>query len=239
MCKYFKKIFTCNHLSRIYVERCPPACKPGIEACTTTDASHDPEAFAASINTAARPSFFACFDCLKAEAVSELAASVGAAAAAEQDPTKRAEMITKQTHYASKAAKAEANRKAAELKMRRERAADVAAASAAQAEKERVARGEGMWIETGSARKKKGRHHGRGFRDEKNPTQSAPPTPTFRMGVDAGVGGRAGKMGEFKKENEPRSANEVDAGSGGGGGGWPKKILTKPEERQRENWGWK
>ncbi|KAF2451417.1 hypothetical protein P171DRAFT_5840 [Karstenula rhodostoma CBS 690.94] len=229
MCKYFKKVFTCGHLSQVYVERCPAACKPGTEACTTHDSSHDAEQFASQLRQEARRSHFECFGCLEGKAAAESEAAV----AAEQDPQKRAEMADKHGRLASKAAKADANRKTAEQKMKAEREADAAAAEALKAEKERAARGDGVWIESGSARKKKGKH-GRGFHDPRSPAQSAPPTPTFRMGVDAGVGGRAGKMGEFR--NEPRSANEVDAASGVGA--WPKKILSKGEG-QRENWGWK
>lgn len=210
-----------------------PASKPGTEACTTTDVSHNADAFSEQLRLDARCSYFACFDCLKAEANAEHAAAAEAAAAQEKDPQKRAEMISKQARYASKAAKADANRKAAEQKMKAEREADAVEMKALEAEKQRAAQGEGMWIETGSVRKKKGRH-GRGIYESRSPAQSAPPTPTFRMGVDAGVGGRAGKMGEFK--NEPRSANEVDAG--GGKGGWPKKIMSKGEN-QRNGWGWK
>ncbi|KAK7188179.1 hypothetical protein PSPO01_05873 [Paraphaeosphaeria sporulosa] len=256
MCKYFKKvrslpfphspahsliprqIFTCSHFSQIYVERCLPACKPGVEACTTTDASHDPDAFNAQLDRDARRSYFACFKCITEEANAERTAAAEAAAALEQDPAKRAETMLRQARYTSTAVKADANRKVAERKIKAERDADAAKAEALKAEKEPAARGEGMWIEMGSAHKKKGwGGHGRGFRDEKSAVQSAPPMPTFRMGVDAAVGGWEGKTGEFKKANVPSSANET--GTGSGVGAWPRKILIKPVQKQRENWGWK
>lgn len=249
MCNYYKKarpspshftlrltlqpqIFTCSHLSQVYVERCPQASKPLASACTTTDASHDPESFAAGLDAAARTSYFPCFKCLTEAA--ELENAAAAAAGAARDSTSTA----KQARYTMNAAKADANRKAAEGKMRAEREADAVRAEARKAEQARVARGEGTWIESGSVRRKRGRNAGRagggGAREEKKGV-SAPPSPVWPMGVDAGVGGRAGKMGEFRKENEPRSANEV--GGGSVKAGWPKKILAKGEKG--DAWGWK
>lgn len=226
-------MFTCGHLSNVYIDRCITACRPGNQVCTpSADTEHDPEAFKEQLRQEARPSHFACFDCLVAEGIAEQQAAAEVAITKEKDPAKRAEILSKQARYANKAAKAEANRKAAEEKMKIEREQDRAAAEALKAEKERAAKGEGAWTETpikGSVRKKKGKH-GRGF---ESPIQSAPPTPTFGMGVEGGIGGRAGKMGEFRKD-EPRSANEVDAGSRPEA--WPKKILTKGENQRDGMW---
>lgn len=238
MCNYFKKVspstsylpppwsqtntpqlFTCGHLSRVYIDRCLLACTPGNEACTSTSSEHDPVAFAEKLRQEARHSHFICFECIT-KGVSNIDGE------ADNDLYNRPEILAKQTQLANKAAKAEANRLAAAENMRVERERDRATAEAVKAEKERAARGEGAWQETGSVRKKKGKH-GRGF---PSPVQSAPPTPTLPMGAAAGVGGRADKMGEFRKD-EPRSANEAD---GGRPVGWPRKILTKGENQRGE-----
>ncbi|KAJ4352343.1 uncharacterized protein N0V89_007691 [Didymosphaeria variabile] len=240
-------MFTCGHLSLLYVDRCITAFKPGNEACTpSADTDHDPEAFKEQLRQEARTSYFACFDCLEAEGLTELRAAAEVAAAKEKDPDKRDVILVKMARYEDRLVKVEANRKAAEVGVKVEREQDRAegevlkaekeqdraAAEALKVEKDRAAKEEGAWIEAparGSARKKKGKH-GRVFQ---NPTQSAPPTPTFGMGVEGGVGGRAGKMGEFRKD-EPKSANEVDAGSRAEA--WPKKILTKGENQREGAW---
>ncbi|KAF1965341.1 hypothetical protein BU23DRAFT_627769 [Bimuria novae-zelandiae CBS 107.79] len=105
MCNYYKKLFTCTHISNTLVERCRPACAPNTPTCAPTH-HDDPATWDASLITHARTSIFACFECLKAEAYAERNASISTAAAAEKDPVKRAEMMKAVDVYAVKAAKA-------------------------------------------------------------------------------------------------------------------------------------
>jgi hypothetical protein len=203
MCQYFKRLHTCGCLSRAYLERCRSAIIKS-EKCSTLE---DPSDFKED----ARPSYFACYECLIKNTPSEQEKQ----REAEEKIRKVNEEKAKQQRQADRAAKTESLRRAAAAKAAAEREEDQREKEARKAEMERAKKEGGLWIDAAGSRKKGRRGGGEGSEGPASPI-SAPPV--------GGINGR--RMGEFMKETDmPRSASVIDPG--GRAGVWPPRASPK------------
>ncbi|KAJ4301760.1 hypothetical protein N0V90_003854 [Kalmusia sp. IMI 367209] len=221
MCKYFKKLHPCGHLSRELVDRC-------LDACSTNSMCIVPTPTDEEFRVHARKSYITCYDCIANDAYIERDAAAAAAAEIEHDPIKQREIAGQRARFAHKQAKLEMNRRLAEENMRAERCEDRRKEEAKKAEEERAKKEGGLWVDVGSARKK-GRRGG-------GAPRSAPPKP---------MGGGSMGTGDCKEGGGETPKSATDGNSSSRAGPWgkgsivaPKKILTKADNQQN-GWGWK
>jgi hypothetical protein len=83
MCHYYRKHFTCDHLSAMHRHTCRPAILSGT-LCSINDSPP------ASPSQAAVKSFFPCYDCIRAETIAEAAEANSLATKREEDEKQRA-----------------------------------------------------------------------------------------------------------------------------------------------------
>ncbi|KAH4106293.1 hypothetical protein HBH70_178290 [Parastagonospora nodorum] len=209
MCIYWKKKHTCGHISdRPYIEMCRPGCLSNT-ICTDI-----------STNETLRNSYFPCYPCIKAEARAEAEARYHAQHDAVVAANQARTSALREKHAAEQRAKEERIRREAREKAAREREEENRVKMLREKEEERAKKEGGMWIETGSGKKAKGKkgNGALGFPVLPNSTPSV--IKTFaEVGRKENEGG---KMMSLMKENG------VDAG--GRAGTWgPKKILSRKE----------
>ena len=207
MCKYWKKLHTCTHLSdRMYIEMCRPGILSNI---VCQDISED---------ASARPSHFPCWLCIKqmvrAEAQEKQARAQALAAAAEN----AREMAVKTKMEMEKRARQERVRREAREKAERERALEQKMKIEREREVERARKEGGLWVlaEAGSGKKKKGK-------GSMPASPASPASPSILMGV---------VKKETWKENGKTvwKESEKAAELSGRAGAWgPKKILSRKE----------
>ncbi|KAH7069072.1 hypothetical protein BKA63DRAFT_100706 [Paraphoma chrysanthemicola] len=210
MCLYWKKMHTCGHLSdRPYVEMC----KPGYFSNTIcSDIGEDDKP---------RRSHFPCWLCIKGEAHAEAEANARAQQEAVVKAQEAREVAIREKLAAEQRAKEERIRRAAREKAAREREEDAKQKAMVQMEHERAKKEGGLWIETGSGKKQKGKKgagtgSGNGF-----PTMPASAPPVLKTFA-----------AKDKKENEgsPGKSPKKGMETGGRAGTWgPKKILSRKD----------
>ncbi|KAF1950827.1 hypothetical protein CC80DRAFT_576556 [Byssothecium circinans] len=244
MCIYYRKLHTCTCLSRILLQRCIPA----IHTNTVCDPSSIPTPSEDPTDGTHQKSHFACYDCLRGEAIREIeAAHAAAAVTANSQPSlgngnTAAAPTTSvpqrdMARLAYKRVKSENARKAAEERARREKGEDEARKKKMMEERERAGTEGAGWIDVGSARKGKGRSRGvvpsfSGVGMARTGMSAGVGFQGQGVSVGAGFGGGFGgggvgsgsgrgynKMGEFgRREEGGRPAAGGGVGGGGGGG---------------------
>jgi|TARA_R110002003_G_scaffold232_15_gene16848 flagellar biosynthesis GTPase FlhF len=210
MCIYWKKKHTCGHTSdRPYIEMC----KAGYFSNTVcSDIGEDNKA---------RKSHFPCWPCIKGEARAEAEANAHAEREALVKAQEARELAIREKQAAEQRAKEERIRREAREKAAREREEEARKKAIKQMEQERAKKEGGLWIETGSGKKQKGRKGGGQVSGAGFPTMpvSAPPVLKTFSGKD-------------KKENAGSLKMSPNKGleTGGRAGTWgPKKILSRKE----------
>lgn len=197
MCLYWRKIHTCNHVGdRPYIE----LCRPGIISNTVCpDISNDEEP---------RKSHFPCYSCIKSEARAELEAKAWA----------NDDALAKEHYAAEQRAKEARVRREAREKAAWEREEEMRTKQAKEEEERKARREGGLWIESGSGKKSKGRKGG-GVAGLGNPLSPVPMTPAVVLRENRPMGG---------EEQSPKKEKSVDLG--GRAGTWgPKKILSRKD----------
>lgn len=203
MCLYWKKLHTCKHVSdRLYIEMC----RPGFLSNTVCpDISEDPSP---------RTSHFPCYTCIKNEARLDIEAQ----ALLEQEAVAKAneakEKAIKEKQAADLKAKEEKVRREAKEKAIREREEELRIKREKEEEERKAKKEGGLWIETATGKKGKGRKSG-GHGGLTTPL-SAPPVMKSVAGL------------KDRKENSPKKERTMDTGSRVGFWG-PKKILSRKE----------
>ncbi|OAL54513.1 hypothetical protein IQ07DRAFT_271455 [Pyrenochaeta sp. DS3sAY3a] len=200
MCRFWKKMHTCSHIStRPYIEVCHP-CMLSNTVCPTIVDDGD-----------TRPSHFPCWQCIKTEARSEIEARVRLENEAIAKAQEAQELANKAKIAAEQRAKEERIRREAREKAMREREEEMRNKKEKEEEEKKAKAEGGLWIETGSGRRGKGR----------KTANNSPSTPGFGSAFS-----RNGPGMSDKKENNPNTDRSVDMG--GRAGHWgPKSILKK------------
>ncbi|KAL5117895.1 hypothetical protein ACEQ8H_004213 [Pleosporales sp. CAS-2024a] len=212
MCKYWKKQHTCGHSSdRPYIEMCRSGCLSNM-VCADI-----------AVDETARKSHFPCYPCIKTEARTETEADTRAQHEAVEKAKQARETALSEKHAAELRAKEERVRRDACEKAAREREEEKRTKAMKQQEEERAKKEGGVWIQTGSGKKTKGRRGAGvgalGF--SVLPNSGQPVVQTFAE--------------REKKENasgSKMSAKEEVKGSnmGGRAGTWgPKQILSRKD----------
>ncbi|KAF2027704.1 hypothetical protein EK21DRAFT_71432 [Setomelanomma holmii] len=210
MCLYWKKKHTCGHLSgRPYIEMC----KPGyFSNAVCTDIGEDDKP---------RNSHFPCWPCIKGEARAEAEANARVQHEAIAKAHEASENAIKEKQAAELRAKEERIRRVAREKAASEREEEARQKAIMQEQQERAKKEGGLWIETSSGKKQKGRKG---------------------AGTDAGFGAGLPIMlmsappvlktfpTKDKKENEGGAKMSPKKENSGRAGTWgPKKILSRKE----------
>jgi hypothetical protein len=205
MCRYWKKLHTCAHLSdRPYIDMC----RPGLLTNTVCpDISEDPQP---------RPSHFPCYPCIKVEARAELEAQLQYEQAAIAKAYEAREHAVKEKQAAELRAREERIRREAREKAAREREAEQRAKGEKEKDERKARKEGGTWIETAGGKKTRGKKSGNG-------SMSASP------GVKVAASPRNNKEnGGINVGLSPNMGHGVDSGGRAGTRG-PKKILTRQE----------
>lgn len=191
---------TCSHVStRPYVEMCHPGMLSNTVCSTITD------------DDDTRPSHFPCWQCIKTEARSEIEARVRLEKEALAKAQEAQELAIKAKIAAEQRAKEERIRREAREKAMREREEEMRSKKEKEEEEKKAKAEGGLWIETGSGKRGKGR----------KTANNSPNTPGFGSAFS-----RSGPGMSDKKENNPNTDRSVDIG--GRAGHWgPKSILKK------------
>jgi hypothetical protein len=209
MCIYWKKLHTCGHTSdRPYIEMCRPGC---LSNTVCTDIGTD---------EALRNSHFPCYPCIKGEVRAEAEARLHAQHDALLKANEARDIALREKYAAELRAKEERVRREAREKAAREREEENKMKAIKEKEKERAKKEGGLWVETDSGEKTKGRRGG------------ALNFPSLPQSVPAVLNTFADKE---KKENKdgarmsPKKEGKA-TDTGGRAGTWgPKKILSRKE----------
>ncbi|KAF2855890.1 hypothetical protein T440DRAFT_551209 [Plenodomus tracheiphilus IPT5] len=207
MCLYWKKLHTCDHVSdRPYIEMCHSGV---LSNAVCPDISDDPTP---------RKSHFPCYPCIKNEARAEAEASVKEKIDAEAKAVEAQQRAVKEKQNLEQRLKEERVRREAREKAAREREEEMRIKRFKEEENLKAKKDGGMWIESGSGKKGKGRKSGgAGVR--------TPLSPVSKM---SGGGSRENKApGGSGMDRSPKKG---DVDPGGRAGTWgPKKILSRKE----------
>jgi hypothetical protein len=211
MCIYWKKLHTCGHTSdRPYIEMCRPGC---LSNTVCTDVGTD---------EALRSSHFPCYPCIKGEVRAETEARLHAQRDAVLKANEARDIALCEKYAAEQRAKEGRIRREAREKAARERVEENKMKAIKEREEERAKKEGGMWIETGSGKKTKGRRGG-ALNFLALPQSASPILKNF--------------ADKEKKENSngarmsPKKEAKAAADSGGRAGTWgPKKILSRKED---------
>lgn len=209
MCIYWKKLHTCGHTSdRPYIEMCRPGC---LSNTVCTDIGTD---------EALRNSHFPCYACIKGEVRAEAEARLYAQRDAVLKSNQARDNALREKHAAEQRAKEERVRREALEKATREREEENKMKAIKEKEEERAKKEGGMWIETGSGKKTKGRRSG-ALNFPALPRSAPPVLKTFAD--------REKKENESGARMSPKKEGK-GADTGGRAGTWgPKKILSRKE----------
>jgi hypothetical protein len=217
MCIYWKKLHTCGHVAdRPYVEMCRPGC---LSNTICTDIGQD---------DVLRNSHFPCYPCIKGEARAEVEARAHAERDAASKAQEACDVALREKHAAVQRAKEERIRRVAREKATREREEEARLKAMKEKEEERAKKEGGLWIETGSGKKQKGKK-GAAIGFPAMPF-SAPPAlrrlaDKEKKGNDGGAKMSANMSATMSPTKEGKSVD-----TGGRAGIWgPKKILSRKE----------
>jgi hypothetical protein len=217
MCMYWKKMHTCGHEGdRPYIEMCRPGCLSNT-VCADIGMDEKP-----------RNSHFPCYPCIKSEVRAESEARVNA----ERDAICKARDASEKAQREKQAAKEERIRREAREKAAREREEEARLKAMKEKEEERVKKEGGLWIETGSGKKQKGKK-GAAMNFPAMPFSAPPVLRTFADREKKEHDGNA-KMSPKKQNDGSAKMSPLKDGkstdTGGRAGVWgPKKILTRKE----------
>jgi hypothetical protein len=208
MCIYWKKLYTCEHLGGPYIEMCRPGCLSNTVCADIGD------------DDTVRKSHFPCYTCIKSEARAEAEAHARAEREAICKVQEALEVALREKHAAVQRAKEDRIRREAREKAAREREEEARLKVMKEKEEERAKKEGGVWIETGSGKKQKGKKGGPvGF--PAMPFSAPPALKTFADKEKKENDGNA-------KMSPKKEGRSVD--TGGRAGVWgPKKILSRKE----------
>jgi hypothetical protein len=209
MCMYWRKMHTCGHEGdRPYIEMCRPGCLSNT-VCADIGTDEEP-----------RKSHFPCYLCIKSEVRAEAEARIRVEHDAVCKAQETHEAALREKQAAVQQAKEERIRREAREKAAREREEEARLKAMKEKEEERVKKEGGLWIETGSGKKQKGKK-GAAINFPAMPFSVAPALRTFADKE------KKENAGGAKMSPKKEGAN-VD--TGGRAGVWgPKKILTRKE----------
>ncbi|KAH8724928.1 hypothetical protein GQ44DRAFT_740012 [Phaeosphaeriaceae sp. PMI808] len=190
MCIYWKKRHTCGHISiRPYIEMCRTGC---LSNTVCSDIGDD---------AVPRSSYFACWMCIKNEARAEIEADKRIQLEAIRNAEAARDTAIREKLAIEQRAKEGRIRREAREKANKEREEEAKLKATKDKEEERARKEGGLWIETGSGKKQKGRK----TVSPALPLSAPPFAKTF-------------------------SAQEKIEDMGGRAGFWgPKKILSRKE----------
>jgi hypothetical protein len=224
---YWRKMHTCGHEGdRPYIEMCRPGCLSNT-VCADIGTDEEP-----------RNSHFPCYPCIKSEvhAEAEVRAEAEARIKVERDAVCKAhearEAAKREKQAAIQRVKEERIRREAREKAAREREEEARLKAMKDREEERAKKEGGLWIETGSGKKQKGRK-GAAINFPAMPFSAPPVLRTFadkeRKENAAGAKTSPKKQNDGGAKMSPKKEG-MNADSGGRAGVWgPKKILSRKE----------
>jgi hypothetical protein len=233
MCMYWKKMHTCGHEGdRPYIEMCRPGYLSNT-VCADIGMDEKP-----------RKSHFPCYPCIKSEVRTESEARVNAERDAFCKAREASENAQREKQTAVQRAKEERIRREAHEKAAREREEEARLKAMKQKEEERAKKEGGLWIETGSGKKQKGKK-GAAMNFPAMPFSAPLVLRTFadreKKENDGNVKMSPKKQNDGSAKMSPRKQNDGGAqmsplkdgkstDTGGRAGVWgPKKILTRKE----------
>jgi hypothetical protein len=218
---YWRKMHTCGHEGdRPYIEMCRSGCLSNT-VCADIGTDEEP-----------RKSHFPCYPCIKSEVRAEAEARIKVERDAICKALKAREAAVREKQAAVQQAKEERIRREAREKAAREREEEARLKAMKEKEEERAKKEGGLWIETGSGKKQKGKK-GAAMDFTAMPFSAPLVLRTFADREKKENAGGA-KMSP-KKQNDAgakmspkKEGTNVD--TGGRAGVWgPKKILTRKE----------
>lgn len=204
---YWKKLHTCGHLSdRPAVEMC----RPGIlsnAVCNDIGVDDEP-----------RKSHFPCWQCIRGEARAEAEVKAYADREAVVKAHEIREQSIRERHSDEQRAKEDRIRREAREQATREREEEAKIRATKEKEEERLKKDGGLWIETGSGKKGRGKK-----------AASAPATPFFAPPTMKSLINKEKKQNENLPKIGHKKDSTMDPGGRAGVWGHPKKILSRKE----------